>query len=172
IEAEHWYYGYYKRPTVGVTAPEKWAVKRDAFAIGLGTTIGSMPDTGYAISAKVLLILSLPGPRILLQGKGSFIAQKPENKDREKEGTFEALLVLDTPAKLFQANLAITFKMGSLLEVGGGVDAAFSWADRPPPDVWHVYVGEKEPEERRVHAKVLEFLKGDTWLMINRPHYF
>ncbi|MBO0754260.1 MAG: hypothetical protein J2P54_00230 [Bradyrhizobiaceae bacterium] len=172
IEAEHWYYGYYKRQPVGVTAPEKWAVKRDAFAIGVGTTIGSMPDTGYAISAKVLLILSLPGPRILLQGKGSFIEKKPENKDQKKEGTFEALLVLDTPAKLFQANLAITFKMGAILEVGGGVDAAFSWADQPPPDAWHVYVGEKEPVERRVHAKVLEFLKGDTWLMINRPHYF
>jgi hypothetical protein len=172
IDAEHWYYGYYKRSPVGVTGPEKWAVKRDAFAIGVGTTIGSMPDTGYAISAKVLLILSLPGPRILLQGKGSFIEKKPENKDETKEGTFEALLVLDTPAQLFQANLAITFKMGALLEVGGGVDAAFSWAKAPPPDVWHVYVGEKEPVERRVHAKVLEFLKGDTWLMINRPHYF
>ena len=172
LESEHWYYGYYKRSPVGVTAPEKWAVKRDAFAVGVGTTIGSMPDTGYAISAKVLLILSLPGPRILLQGKGSFIEKKPENKDKTKEGTFEALLVLDTPAKLFQANLSITFKMGSLLEIGGGVDAAFSWADQPPPDIWHVYVGEKTPEERRVHAKVLEFLKGDTWLMINRPHYF
>lgn len=172
IDAEHWYYGYYKRAPVGVTGPEKWAVRRDAFAIGVGTTIGSMPDTGYAISAKVLLILSLPGPRILLQGKGSFIEKKPENKDERQEGTFEALLVLDTPAQLFQANLAITFKMGALLEVGGGVDAAFSWAKAPPPDVWHVYVGEKEPVERRVHAKVLEFLKGDTWLMINRPHYF
>ena len=171
VDTEHWYYGYYKRSPVGVTAPEKWAVKRDAFAIGVGTTIGSMPDTGYAISAKVLLILSLPGPRILLQGKGSIIEKKPENKDETKEGTFEALLVLDTPAKLFQANLAITFKMGALLEVGGGVDAAFSWADQPPADAWHVYVGEKDPVERRVHAKVLEFLKGDTWLMINRPHY-
>lgn len=171
IDAEHWYHGYYKRAPVGITAPEKWAVKRDAFAIGVGTTIGSMPDTGYAVSAKVLLVLSLPGPRILLQGKGSFIEKKPENKDETKEGTFEALLVLDTPAKLFQANLAITFKMGALLEVGGGVDAAFSWADQPPADAWHVYVGEKDPVERRVHAKVLEFLKGDTWLMINRPHY-
>jgi hypothetical protein len=171
IDAEHWYHGYYKRAPVGITGPEKWAVQRDAFAIGVGTTIGSMPDTGYAVSAKVLLVLSLPGPRILLQGKGSFIEKKPENKDETKEGTFEALLVLDTPAKLFQANLAITFKMGALLEVGGGVDAAFSWADQPPAEAWHVYVGEKDPVERRVHAKVLEFLKGDTWLMINRPHY-
>jgi len=171
IDAEHWYYGYYKRAPVGLTDPEKWAVKRDAFAVGVGTTIGSMPDAGYAVSAKVLLILSLPGPRIFLQGKGSFIEKKPENKDEKQEGTFEALLVLDTPAQLFQANLAITFKMGALLEVGGGLDAAFSWAKEPPPDVWHVYVGEKEPVERRIHAKVLEFLKGDTWLMINRPHY-
>lgn len=172
IDAEHWYYGYYKRVPVGLTDPEKWAVKRDAFAVGVGTTIGSMPDAGYAISAKVLLILSLPGPRIFLQGKGSLLEKKPDNKDSRQEGAFEALLVLDTPAQLFQANLAVTFKMGALLEVGGSVDAAFSWAKEPPPDVWHVYLGEDEPAERRVHAKVLEFLKGDTWLMINRPHYF
>ena len=172
VAAEHWYYGYYKRQPVGLTGPEKWAVKKDAFAVGVGTTIGSMPDAGYAVSAKVLLILSLPGPRIFLQGKGNFIEKKPENKDETQEGTFEALLVLDTPAQLFQANLAITFKMGALIEVGGGLDAAFSWARDPSPDVWHVYVGEKEPEERRIHAKVLEFLKGDTWLMVNRPHYF
>src|SRR5262249_24829925 len=90
-EGEHWYHGYYRRPERGVTDPAKWAMQRDAFAIGLGTTIGSLPDTGFAISAKVLLILVLPGPQILLNGKGQFISKKPDEKDANAEGTFEAL---------------------------------------------------------------------------------
>lgn len=169
-EGENWYYGYYRRPAPGVTDPAKWAIQRDAFAIGLGTTIGSLPDTGFSISAKILLVLVLPGPQLLLQGKGQFISQKPDEKDPSAEGTFEALLVLDIPARLFQANLAIAFKIGTLIEVAGGIDAAFSWSPSPPVDIWHVYLGEKTPEERRIHAKLFKILQGDTWLMINRPH--
>ena len=169
-EGEHWYHGYYRRPVRGVTDPAKWAIQRDAFAIGLGTTIGSLPDTGFAISAKVLLILVLPGPQILLNGKGQFISKKPDEKNANAEGTFEALLVLDIPAKLFQANLAVAFKIASLIEIEAGLDVAFSWAPAPPEDIWHVYLGEKSPAERRIHAMLFKILKGDSWLMINRAH--
>lgn len=168
-DGEDWYYGYYRRPPVGVTDSSKWSVQRDSFAIGLGTTIGSLPDTGFAFSAKVLLVLVLPGPQLLLQGKGQFIKQKPETKDPSSEGNFEALLVLDVPAKLFQANLAAAFKIPSLVEIAGGVNVAFTWATNPPPDLWHIYLGEKKPAERRIHAKLFKFLQGDSWLMINRP---
>lgn len=169
-DGENWYYGYYKRPPVGVTDPAKWSVQRDAFAIGLGTTLGSLPDTGFAFSAKVLLILVLPGPQLLLQGKGQFISKKPDEKNPSAEGNFEALLVLDVPAKLFQANLAVAFKIADVIEVSGGVDVAFSWSQSPPADIWHVYLGEKTPAERRIHAKLFKLLNGDSWLMINRTH--
>jgi hypothetical protein len=169
-EGESWYYGYYKRPPVGVTDPKKWGIQRDAFAIGLGTTLGSLPDTGFCFSAKILLILVLPGPQLLLQGKGQFISKKPDEKKAEAEGTFEALLVLDIPAKLFQANLAVAFKIADMVEVSAGVDVAFSWSKTPPTDIWHVYLGEKTPAARRIHATLFKLLKGDSWLMINRTH--
>lgn len=170
VEGENWYYGYYKRPPIGVTDPAKWGIQRDAFAIGLGTTIGSLPDTGFSISAKVLLILVLPGPQLLLQGKGQFISKKPDEKKADAEGTFEALLVLDIPAKLFQANLAVAFKIADMVEISAGVDVAFSWDPSPPEDLWHIYLGEKTPAERRIHATLFKLLKGDSWLMINRTH--
>jgi hypothetical protein len=170
VEGENWYYGYYKRPPVGVTDPAKWGIQRDGFAIGLGTTLGSLPDTGFSFSAKVLLILVLPGPQLLLQGKGQFISKKPDEKKADAEGTFEALLVLDIPAKLFQANLAVAFKIGDVIEVSAGVDVAFSWSPPPPEDLWHIYLGEKTPAERRIHATLFKLLQGDSWLMINRTH--
>jgi hypothetical protein len=166
---EDWYYGYYRRPPVGVTDPTKWGIKRGGFAIGLGTTLGTMEDTGFSFSAKVLLILVLPGPQILLQGKGKFVDKKPDQKDPSAEGNFEALLVLDFPSKLFQANIAVAFKISTLLEVAGGLSVAFTWSDMPPPDLWRVYLGEKTPAERRIHATLFKLLQGDSWLMINRP---
>jgi hypothetical protein len=168
-DGEDWYYGYYRRPPVGVTDPTKWGIQRGGFAIGLGTTVGTMEDTGFSFSAKVLLILVLPGPQLLLQGKGKFVDKKPDQKDPSAEGNFEALLVLDFPAKLFQANIAVAFKIASLLEVAGGLSVAFTWSDTPPPDLWHVYLGEKTPAERRIHATLFKLLQGDSWLMINRP---
>ncbi len=167
---ENWYHGYYKRTPVGVTDAAKWAVARDAFALGVGTTIGSLPDTGFSISAKILLLLVLPGPQLLLQGRGSFLKKKPDQKDPTAEGAFEALLVLDVPAKLFQANLAVAFSIADLVEASGGLDAAFSWSTTPPADLWHVYLGEKTPEERRIHATLFKLFRGDQWLMINSPH--
>ena len=168
-DGEDWYWGYYRRPPIGVTDPSKWGIKRGGFAIGLGTTLGTMPDTGFSFSAKVLLILVLPGPQLLLQGKGKFVDKKPDQKDPSAEGTFEALLVLDFPAKLFQANVGVAFKISTLLEVAGGLDVAFTWSHTPPPDLWHIYLGEKTPTERRIHATLFKVLQGDNWLMINRP---
>lgn len=85
---------------------------------------------------------------------------------------FEALLVLDVPGKLFQANLSAQFQIQAddpvLLDVGGGVDVAFTWADHPPADMWHVYLGERKPSERRIHARVFKVVEGDSWLMVNR----
>src|SRR5262249_49407607 len=60
-------------------------------------------------------------------------------------------------------------KIEALIEVGGGVSVAFTWSAKPSPDLWHIYLGEKSPVERRIHAKLLKLLKGETWLMINRP---
>lgn len=170
-DGEHWYHGYYRRAPVGVTKADKWTIERDAFAIGLGVTLGSLPDLAYAFGAKVLLVVALPGPQLILNGRGSFFA-KLESGDTVA-GMFEALLVLDVPAKLFQANLSAQFQIQAddpvLLDVGGGVDVAFTWADHPPADMWHVYLGERNPSERRIHARVLKVVEGDSWLMVNRP---
>ena len=111
VADEHWYYGYYKRSPVGVTPPEKWAVKRDAFAVGVGTTIGSMPDTGYAISAKVLLILSLPGPRILLQARAA--SSRRSRTTRTRQGGH-----VRSPAGARHAGQAVPGQSGHHLQDG------------------------------------------------------
>ena len=162
-DGEPWYWGWYVRAPHGATNQAKWSVQPGAFAAGLGTTIGTLPDTAFTVSAKLLFILVLPGPVLLLEGKGSFLRKKPSGSE---EGIFEALLALDVPAKLFQANLAITYTVQDLVTLQGGADVGFSWASPPPPHFWHVYLGEDLPIERRWQAELLSIFHANSYFMI------
>jgi hypothetical protein len=164
---EPWYYGWYLRAPRGATDVRKWRPEEDAFALGVGATLGTLPDNGFSMSAKAMLILVLPGPRLFLEGKGSFLKLRPDSKDAAAEGTFDALLVLDVPAKLFQANLAVTYEVPVLLSLRGGADVAFSWG--PPVDkIWHVYLGERAME-RRWKAQLLKLFQANAFLELYRP---
>jgi hypothetical protein len=50
---------------------EKWRPEADAFAAGLGTTIGSSGDKGYTFSSKVILAYAEPGPLIFLDANST-----------------------------------------------------------------------------------------------------
>jgi hypothetical protein len=158
---EGWYWGWYVRDVHGATHHTKWAVRAGAFAAGLGTTIGTVPDSGFTANAKILLVLVLPGPVLLLEGKGSLL--KPRSAE---EGSFEALLALDVPAELVQIGLAATYKVPRLVTLRGGADLGFSWARPPLPHFWHVYLGEDEPPERRWHGDLLGLFTAEQYLMI------
>ncbi|MFA7467917.1 MAG: hypothetical protein WCY82_06590, partial [Desulfotomaculaceae bacterium] len=162
---EQWYYGWYLRAPKGATSGKKWGFERDAFAVGLGTTIGTNSDNGFIVHVRVLLVIVLPGPRLLLEGKGNFVKQRGGNT---MEGAFEALLALDFSARLFQFNLAVTFKIKDLLDVTAGTDIAFSWAPTPPADWWHVYMGEKSPPEKRCQANLLSIVQGYSYFQLWR----
>lgn len=159
-----WYAGWYRPEPTGVTAPEKWTVRPNAFAIGLGATIGTAPDDGFAFHARTLLVLLLPGPQVLLEGKGTLMADRSGGA----EPAFEALMVLDVPGKRFEAALSASYEIPVLFKASGTVEAAFSWADNPPPDLWHVYLGREEPEAKRISATWLKVLEADAWLMAAR----
>ncbi|WP_066376323.1 hypothetical protein [Herbidospora mongoliensis] len=164
---ESWWHGWYKREPRGVLDPRsKWRVEGGAIAVGLGTTIGTAPDDGFAFNVSVLLMLALPGPVILLHGKGSFLTKRASLRD-SGGGLFEALVVLDVPAKLFSVNLAAAYAKKNLLELRGEADAAFSWAAIPPPDTWHFYLGEKSPVEKRIRGFLLGLLQIDTYFQLH-----
>ena len=162
-DGEPWYHGWYVRAPRGATNAQKWAVDVGAFAIGAGTTLGTFADDGYTVNTSVLLILVLPGPVLLLEGKGSFLTARKGGG----EGNFEALLVLDVPSKLFEANLAVAYEVDKLIDLTGSADVAFSWAKPPPPNVWHVYLGEKSPMSRRWRAEFLQIFRANSYFMVD-----
>lgn len=157
--------GWYKRPEIGVTdLKNKWVNVKDSLALGAGITIGTLPDNGFNFSGKFLLVLILPGPILMLEGKANIL------KDRSKldeEPIFRALAVLDGREGSFLFGLDAQYKFGNggeLIDIHGGVEAFFSFSD---PQAWHLYIGKNEPRESRIRAEIFQLFEANSYLMLN-----
>lgn len=167
---EEWYGvgptdGWYKRPEIGVTdLKQKWVNRRDSLALGAGVTIGTLADNGYIFSGRMILVIIFPGPILLIEGKANLL--KPRNKLSD-EPIFRALVVLDCRAGSFLVGLDARYKFGDggeLIDIHGGAEAFFSFSD---PGSWHLYLGEREPREKRIRAQILSIFEANTYLMLD-----
>lgn len=159
--------GWYKRPTRGVTdLRSKWDPVKDGFALGGGVTIGTLPDNGFTFNGSLLLVISFPGPVILLEGKANMLKQRSALTD---DPLFRALVVLDFRAGEMLFGLDAKYKIGEggeLIEIGGSAEAFFDFNDASR---WHLYLGRKDPRERRIRAQILSLFEANSYFMID-PH--
>ena len=166
-EQQHWYEDWYKREPSGVTSTEKWSVESDAMAFGAGVTVGTATDNGYAINGKLLLVILLPGPVILLEGRANLLTERSKLSDVTSEPTFEALAVLDGRGGQLLIDVAVQYKKddeGRLLDIRAGAEAFF---DFHRADAWHLYLGQEDPREKRIRAAVLSLLEAESYLMLS-----
>ncbi len=169
-EDEPWYgigpgEGWYKRPEIGVTdLADKWINHRDSLALGGGITIGTVADNGFTFSGKMLLVLVFPGPIILLEGKANMLKAR---SSLDEEPIFRALAVLDGRAGTFLFGLDAQYKYGpggELIDIRGSVEAFFSFTDA---DAWHLYLGQREPREKRIRADIIGLFEANAYLMLD-----
>lgn len=167
---EEWYGigstdGWYHRGTVGVTdLAAKWRNELGSFALGAGVTIGTVADNGYTFSGKVLLVIVIPGPIILIEGRASILKAR---SSLSEEPIFRALAVLDGRAGTFLIGLDAQYKYdsaGRLIEIHGGVEAFFSLHDA---DAWHLYLGLRDPREKRIRAQILHLFEANSYFMLD-----
>ena len=168
---EAWYgtepgQGWYRRPDEGVTDLKgKWVNRQGSLAFGAGVTLGTVGDNGYAFSSKLLLALVLPGPIVLLEGKANILK---ERTSLDEEPTFRTLIVFDGRAGTLTAGLNAEYRFdaanGTLIDIQAGVEAFFSFSD---PDRWHVYLGERDPREKRIRAELYSLSEGTAYLMLD-----
>lgn len=155
--------GWYKRAPEGVTdLATKWDPLAGAFALGGGVTIGTIADNGFTFNGSLLLVISFPGPVILLEGKANLLKERAKLADNP---IFRALLVLDLRAGNLTAGLDAKYRFGSggeLIDVGGSAEAYFDFVDASQ---WHVYLGIKDPKDKRIRAQVLSLFEADAYLM-------
>jgi hypothetical protein len=169
---EAWYgigdVGWYKKPKVGLTdLKAKWVNTRGSKAFGAGVTIGTYADNGYIFSGRVLLAIVFPGPMILIEGMANLL------KDRSKltsvdDPLFRALAVLDNQAGSLLIGLDVKYKYnqktGRLIKISAGTEAYYEFGN---PNAWHIYLGIKEPRERRIQADILDLFSANAYLMLN-----
>ena len=159
--------GWYRRPEPGVTdLAGKWVDREGSFAFGAGVTIGTASDNGYAFSGRFLLAMVLPGPVVMLEGKANL--QKKRQSLDEGEPNFRALVVLDGRAGTLEAGLDARYRFdeesGSLVDIRGSVEAFFSYSD---PTAWHLYLGRKEPREKRIAAEIFGLWEATSYYMLD-----
>lgn len=167
---EEWYEnadgspGWYKRPAEGVTdLRSKWDPRAGSLALGGGITIGTVVDNGFTFSGKLLLVLVFPGPILLLEGKASLLA---ERSSLDEEPNFRALAVLDNRAGSFLVGLDARYKFadgGEVIDIHGGAEAFFDFDDA---GAWHLYLGQRDPRERRIRARMLSIFEADAYFML------
>lgn len=169
-ENEPWYgmapgEGWYKRPEIGVTdLSAKWRNNNGGFALGAGITIGTLPDNGFTFNGRMLFLLSFPGPVLMIEGKANILKARSSLGD---DPIFRCLVVLDFNAGDFLVGIDVRYKFddaGRVIDIGASAEMYFSFSD---PSSWHLYLGQKEPRERRIRAHILSLFEANSYYMLD-----
>lgn len=165
-EEENWY-DWYKggeseEDRYSVTPVSKWTPLFDNFGFGAGISLGTIYDDGTTINLNAMLVVLIPGPVILLEGTANLLKQRSDNK--AEEGAFYLLAALDGRAGTFQLNIDIRYSLEDIVTVGGGLEAFFDFNNS---ENWHIWIGQKTPESKRIRAEILSLFTANLYFMID-----
>ena len=137
-----------------------WKPKINTWAFGVGAILGTM-GSSVIFNLKGVLLLELPGPRLLLMMKAKLLAVIPELKDANAEGTFLAVIDLDFGRGTLTIGLSIDFDIDPLLTIKIPVEAFFNFKDVTD---WHLDLGKYD---NQVQATVLVIFDASGYLMLS-----
>ena len=150
-------------PQIGVTdLRNKWVNQRGSLALGGGVTIGTVADNGFTFAGRFLLVIVFPGPILMIEGKANLLKERASlhrgaalpRAGRARRARRRRAWSASTCAYKYDGG-------GELIDIGGGAEAFFDFND---PSAWHLYLGQREPRERRIRAEHLRALRGQRLL--------
>lgn len=142
------------------TRIEAWEPAAHTWALGLGTVIGTM-EGGFVLNAKGMVVLEVPGPRVLLAMKLSMLAARPPTKGQPSTGAL--LAVIDVRRESLTIGVVAEYALKPLLELRAPVEAFFDFEDA---ERWHLDVG-GIPPKLPVSVKVLTSFRADGYLLVH-----
>ncbi|WP_336361459.1 hypothetical protein [Haladaptatus sp. ZSTT2] len=169
LPAPNDYAGWYMDEAPAYTThASKWVPALDEWGFGASTIIGSAPDDARSWSAKVGLIILLPGPVIILAGTGDVFSEKPSMGGGD-EPPFAAVVVLDLEDDVLTIDLRVALAIPEgdgpdLVTVTIPVEIFVNLADASD---FHLYMGRYAPPEARVIAEALGMLDLSAYLMLD-----
>ena len=144
---------------VDVSRDDLWKPQVDSWAFGLGLLLGTM-GTDVILNLKGLVVLELPGPRLLLMMKANVLWPAPALKDANAEGQLLAVVDIDGAAHTLTIGIVIDFDMEPLLHIRIPIEAFF---DTDEPENWYLFLGKWQDP---VRAEVLCVFNGSGYLML------
>lgn len=146
-----------KSPSTGA---DLWGPSFDKWAFGIGVILGTVD--GVLLNFQGMLILELPGPRILIMIKMRIVSALPEISDTA-ELTVGILGVIDIDFNLMQITLGVlvSFEIPSLLRVALPIEIFFKLDN---PSNWHLYVG---TIPQPASAEILGIVRGSAYFMVD-----
>ena len=161
---QNWYYDWYKRgPIVGAHPTNKWRPERSALSLGVGVTITTVD--GYIKGTRGLLVLALPGPILIIEGRALILDVLPNS-----EPPLRAMAVFDGQAQIAQFNIEAEAELvPDFLRAYGMLEAFFDFQDLTN---WHLYLGQDEPADRRIQANIFKvnsnfLFDANAYLMVD-----
>lgn len=148
---QNWYYDWYKRgPIVGAHPTNKWRDERNALALGIGVTITTAD--GYIKGTRGLLVLAVPGPILVIEGRALILDGL---QPAPAEPPLRALAIFDGGQGTVQFNIEAEAELvEDMLMAYATLEAFFDFKDLTN---WHLYLGQDQPESRRIRASIFKF---------------
>lgn len=139
-----------------------WVPQIDNWAFGAGVRLGSL-DGGYVLNLSGMMILELPGPRILITVKLQVLEKMPSQlKDAGLDAGILGLLDLDFLNNRIIIGVVANYSLKDLITIRIPVEVYFSWDQ--DLSTWHAFFGTIDAP---CSAKVLGIVKGAGYLMIS-----
>jgi len=162
LPEQNWYFDWYKKaPAPGAHQTTKWKDERDALAVGAGLTITTVD--GIVKGTKGIIVLALPGPILVINGKALILDGLNPNPNAEPP--FSATAIFDGREKIVQFNIEAQAEIvEDMVDAYAGVEAFFDFKDVTN---WHLYLGQDQPKDRRIRANVLNVIEADAYLMLD-----
>ena len=169
LSSDATWYEFYTAPKRGVgmdkfTLPNKTAGYAFPFSLGAGTVLGTSFDMGTTFSARVMMILSLPGV-FIIDGRADLLSKRVKMMDNTEPPFFAMLAWGDDAIEVaFGADFKLPKNSGSVVSLNANMQARFP--KRNPKD-WYIHAGTREKPLEAVIFKDIFNLRANAFLMLS-----
>lgn len=160
VPALAWLEQQLRVPRNSVMHPDGWQHNPGSYAFAAGVLLGTA-EGGFVVHLKGIVLIEVPGPRVLLVMKADVLKLPPVLKDGDSNATFLAMLDLDFGRGTITLGLVAEYSIVYLLKVRVPVTAFFN--TKQPAD-WLVHLGTFTD---KVTVQILDVFTGTGYFMVH-----
>lgn len=158
-----WFYNKAKGEPhlIAVDGRRTWVASPDRWSFGVGMVLGTM-EGAFVLNLKGMLVLELPGPRILIFVKAQiFIPRPPSGKPADQTAGILAVVDINFQVGYIAIGLIFNYEIKDLIKIEVPIDTQFNFHDI---EDWHLYIGSLH---NKASAEILGIAKGTAYLMFD-----